>query len=339
MRKHIGFALLVAVLVLVPLAGCADDPIEDDFYEPPLTEAEIAQLPDDSVLDVEHVDEVLVAGPAEDDAALFDDDDAFAPFDVDVVDGDDHGAVTGTSQAALLRWGLHPRASDGLRAAGVAAWRITQTIGNAPASAGYHAQDGTVNGRAYTAATDLSVSGLSSAQIHNLLEKLGKVGFAAWYRNNGVDGWTGANHIHVVYANCKMKSQLRAQVRSWLVGRNGLVSNRVYTWHHFSAAAKSVVQRKFAQSQQGTTNGGAGVAARINTSGAPLTIRAGATTASAAVGSVADGATVIISCQKRGQSVSGTYGTSTLWDRIGGGYVADAYVYTGADGQVAPTCP
>jgi hypothetical protein len=85
--------------------------------------------------------------------------------------------------------------------------------------------------------------------------------------------------------------------------------------------------------------GGGGVVGRVNTAGAALTIRAGASTSTAAVGSVADGATVKITCQKRGQSITGTYGTSTLWDKIGNGYVADAYVSTGSDGQVAPTCP
>ncbi|MEJ7602655.1 MAG: peptidoglycan DD-metalloendopeptidase family protein [Kofleriaceae bacterium] len=85
--------------------------------------------------------------------------------------------------------------------------------------------------------------------------------------------------------------------------------------------------------------GGGGVTGRVNTSGAPLTKRAGASTSSAAVGSVADGATIVISCQKRGESVTGTYGTSTLWDKTSGGFVADAYVSTGSDGQVAPTCP
>jgi hypothetical protein len=325
---------IIFALVCLQLTACngADEP---DFVEPPLTDEEIALLPDDSVPDVEHTDALLVPGPAEDDAANFDDDEAFPGYDVEVIDGEPLSPV---SYAALLKWGLHPRASDGLRSAGVAAWRITQTIGNAPASAGYHAQDGTVNSHPYSAATDLSVSGLSSTQIHNLLEKLAKVGFAAWYRKNGVDGWSGANHIHAVYANCKMKSQLRAQVRSWLNGRNGLVSNRVYTWHDFSSIAKQTVQGKFAQSQSGTTNGGAGVSARVNTSGAALTIRAGASTSTSAVGSVADGAYVTISCQKHGQSISGTYGTSSLWDKIGSGYVADAYVATGSDGQVAPTC-
>lgn len=90
---------------------------------------------------------------------------------------------------------------------------------------------------------------------------------------------------------------------------------------------------------QNACGGSGGVTGRVNTAGAPLTVRASATTASAAVGSVDDGATVKITCQKRGQSVTGTYGTTTLWDKIAGGYVSDAYISTGSDGQVAPTCP
>ncbi|HEY5927526.1 MAG TPA: peptidoglycan DD-metalloendopeptidase family protein [Kofleriaceae bacterium] len=92
-------------------------------------------------------------------------------------------------------------------------------------------------------------------------------------------------------------------------------------------------------SQNCQSGGGGGVVGRVNTAGSALTIRAGASTSTAAVGSVADGATVTITCQKRGQSVTGTYGTSTLWDKIGSGYIADAYVSTGSDGQVAPDCP
>lgn len=82
----------------------------------------------------------------------------------------------------------------------------------------------------------------------------------------------------------------------------------------------------------------AGVTGTVNTSGVALTVRSGPSTSSAAVGSVADGANVKITCQKSGTSVTGTYGTSTLWDFIGTGYIADAYVSTGSDGQVAPTC-
>jgi hypothetical protein len=91
-------------------------------------------------------------------------------------------------------------------------------------------------------------------------------------------------------------------------------------------------------SSGGTGGGTTGVTGTVNTSGIALTVRSTASTSGAAVGSVADGAKVNITCQKNGTSVTGTYGTSTLWDFIGTGYVADAYVSTGADGQVAPTC-
>ncbi|HWO25851.1 MAG TPA: hypothetical protein VNO30_44255 [Kofleriaceae bacterium] len=334
--------VVVAIALCLPLSACGTDApeTEDPIEEPELTGAELALLPDGAADEHEHAEALLVEGANEDDADLFDDDYVVPTFDAPVIDDASAASLGGTAaQGPLLKSGLHPRASDGLRASGVAAWRITQTIGTAPASAGVHLADGSVNGKPYTAAVDISVSSMSATQIHNLLEKLAKVGFAAWYRKSGSDGWSGANHIHAVYANCKMKSALQSQVRSWLVGRNGLVSNTVYRWHTFSAQAKSTVKSKFAQSQSGTTNGGSGFSARINTSGAPLTIRASASSAAAAVGSVPDGAFVTITCQKVGQSITGTYGTTALWDKIGGGYVSDAYVSTGSDGRVAPDCP
>ncbi|MFD3924040.1 peptidase [Streptomyces sp. NPDC058595] len=50
-------------------------------------------------------------------------------------------------------------------------------------------------------------------------------------------------------------------------------------------------------------------------------------------------ARVPINCQKAGQSVSGPYGTSNIWDNIANGeFVSDAYVRTGSDGYVAPRC-
>lgn len=87
-----------------------------------------------------------------------------------------------------------------------------------------------------------------------------------------------------------------------------------------------------------TCGGGSGVVGTVNTSGLALTVRSGPSTGAAAVGSLADGAKVTITCQKHGSKVTGTYGTTTLWDFIGTGYVSDAYVKTGSDGQVAPTC-
>lgn len=77
----------------------------------------------------------------------------------------------------------------------------------------------------------------------------------------------------------------------------------------------------------------------VKTSGAALNVRSGPHTSDSVVGTVANGSTVTIYCQTEGDSVTGTYGTSKIWDRIGTGkYVSDAYVYTGSDGQVAPNC-
>lgn len=85
--------------------------------------------------------------------------------------------------------------------------------------------------------------------------------------------------------------------------------------------------------------GGGGVTGTVIGGGAPLTVRSGPGTGYAAVGSVVDGSTVTILCQTRGQSITGPYGATALWDRIGAGrYVTDAYVFTGSNGQVARTC-
>lgn len=342
--RLVSAALAIGMLALT-LAGCTGEPgkdYDDVPDEPALDQAELAQLPtgEEAIHHAELEAALAAEVPGDDDSPNFDTDDTTTIVDEEVVEDDVAPVAPGTiAFQPLLHSGLHPRASDGLRAAGVAAWRITQTIGNAPASAGTHAADGSVNGHAYSAATDISVSGLSSTQIHNLLEKLAKQGFAVWYRKSGSDGWNGANHMHMVYANCKMKSSLRSQVRSWLAGRNGLVSNTTYKWHKFSASAKATVKAKYAMSKSGTTNGGAGVSGRVNTNGTPLNVRKGVTLSSSIVGSLADGAYVTITCQKRGASVHGTYGTTTLWDKVGSGYVSDAYISTGSDGQVAPTCP
>ncbi len=105
-------------------------------------------------------------------------------------------------------------------------------------------------------------------------------------------------------------------------------------WGTYSYASKNC-------STDGGGGGGGGSGnGRIDTpSGVRLTIRSGPGTGFASVGSLADGARVTITCQKQGQKVTGTFGTSTLWDKVAGGYVSDAYVYTGTDGRVAPNCP
>jgi hypothetical protein len=79
----------------------------------------------------------------------------------------------------------------------------------------------------------------------------------------------------------------------------------------------------------------------VVTDGTPLTVRKAASVSAAAVSTLANGTHFTIACQKRGDAVTGTYGTSSLWDKVSGtsGYVSDAYVRTGSDGQVAATCP
>jgi surface antigen len=89
--------------------------------------------------------------------------------------------------------------------------------------------------------------------------------------------------------------------------------------------------------------GGAAIAdaasGTVRTSGTSLSVRSGPGTGYAKVATLAKGTRVEISCQTTGTTVKGTYGTSNIWDKIGSGrYVSDAYVYTGSDGRVAPTC-
>ena len=73
--------------------------------------------------------------------------------------------------------------------------------------------------------------------------------------------------------------------------------------------------------------------------GIRLKVRSGPGTQYALVRVLSLGASVPINCQKPGEWVTGTYGTTNLWDSIGDGqYVSDAYVKTGSDGYVAPRC-
>jgi uncharacterized protein YraI len=77
----------------------------------------------------------------------------------------------------------------------------------------------------------------------------------------------------------------------------------------------------------------------INTAGTALNVRSGPSTSYDSWRTVADGSSVTLLCQTNGESVTGTYGTTTLWDFLSnGGMVSDAYVNTGSDGQVVNSC-
>lgn len=157
--------------------------------------------------------------------------------------------IAACAHASLLTYGLAPDASDHLRCAGLDAGDISQTIGNAAASAGTHAQDGTIDGKAYCAATDLRVASLTDGEVRQLLDALATQGFAAFFRDPGNDGWpsTEARHVHAIYVGVPMKAALRAQVQDWLAGRNGLASHGAYTFYQASPAKKLAIQELFAK--------------------------------------------------------------------------------------------
>ncbi|QFU93190.1 hypothetical protein [Amycolatopsis sp. YIM 10] len=84
---------------------------------------------------------------------------------------------------------------------------------------------------------------------------------------------------------------------------------------------------------------GSGPSGTVNTAGDPMNVRAGASTTAAVKGLAANKAKVLIECYVEGETVTGTYGTSNIWNRIGTGhYISDTYVYTGSDNPVAPKC-
>src|SRR5262245_58390125 len=73
-----------------------------------------------------------------------------------------------------------------------------------------------------------------------------------------------------------------------------------------------------------------------------LNFHTDATYTSPQVGCIPYNTTVAIDCTKTGPSVTGPYGAENIWDHTTyagkTGFVADAWVYTGHNGAVAPTC-
>ncbi|MFT4088963.1 MAG: hypothetical protein QM658_17765 [Gordonia sp. (in: high G+C Gram-positive bacteria)] len=77
----------------------------------------------------------------------------------------------------------------------------------------------------------------------------------------------------------------------------------------------------------------------VHTGGITLNVRSAPSTTAPIVARLADKTKVNIDCTTTGPAVKGDYGTSTIWDHIAGsGYVADAWIYTGTNGRVAPEC-
>ena len=94
---------------------------------------------------------------------------------------------------------------------------------------------------------------MTEAQIKTLIEKLGTLGFAPWYRKPGYDGWPSSEiaHIHIVWAAAPMKSSLRSQIRDFVVGKNGLASHTTYAFYKWSELAIRRVRKEFLAANPG----------------------------------------------------------------------------------------
>jgi hypothetical protein len=249
MRRSLLLGMLAPLLVA--LAACSsDDPGElargDEDGVPESADAPTEPLPD--------------LGPAAEDPGAAD----AGATDAGTKTTSDAGttthppattcSLTKPPHAAYLKYGLHPDASDALVYLKVTAGRVTQTIGSAAASAGTHAQDGTAGGHPYSAATDLSVLGLTDAQVAVFLDRLTEVGFVPFYRKPGYDGWPSseARHIHAIWVGAHMKLSLRNQVRDWHVGKNGLVSHTTYKFKTWSACWRDAIWKRYLVSNPAT---------------------------------------------------------------------------------------
>ncbi|MER6145100.1 SH3 domain-containing protein [Streptomyces sparsogenes] len=70
-----------------------------------------------------------------------------------------------------------------------------------------------------------------------------------------------------------------------------------------------------------------------------VNVRSGPSTTSKLIKVLPYNTRVPIRCQRRGQKISGPYGTTDIWDSIAPGqYVSDAYVNTGSDGFITVVC-
>jgi hypothetical protein len=183
------------------------------------------------------------------------------------------------------------------------------------------------------------------------VENLGGSSYGRWIEINHGNGYT-TRYAHLSVQSVRVGQQV---VRGQKIGEVGSTGGSSGPHLHFeerrngltiharfnSTGASYFTSRTYTSNNCGAAppppTGGAN--GRVDTSGAPLTIRSGPGILFKSIGSVPDGAHVSIKCQESGSNVTGTFGTTRLWDKIGTGFISDAYVFTGADGRVAPDCP
>ncbi|MBB5872164.1 hypothetical protein F4553_005598 [Allocatelliglobosispora scoriae] len=183
----------------------------------------------------------------------------------------------------------------------------------------------------------------------DVVANLGSTSYGKYVRINHGNGWT-TYYAHLSSFNTSVGAVVGYGKVIGYVGTTG--GSTGPHLHYEQRSGGNDVQVKFDGATAlywGTKNytstnacsGSSTGAGTVNTAGSPLTIRSGPGTGYSSVGTVADGAGVTIYCQTSGTTVTGTYGTSSIWDRIGTGkFISDAYVYTGYDGYIpgVPRC-
>lgn len=125
---------------------------------------------------------------------------------------------------------------------------IVQTIGTAPASAGYHAKDGKVwvkdHWEDYCAALDVRSRDFPSPlSIKAFLACAARHYIIGWYRYTGA--FANNRHLHLIDVRLKMKPQLAAQVRDYLHGRTGLVGHVTERFYTAPKAADDLIRAAF----------------------------------------------------------------------------------------------
>ncbi len=209
-----------------------------------------------------------------------------------------------------------------------------------------HSPQNSIDFNRFNDAGDVVVA--SASGTVSRVSNLGNVSYGRWIEIAHGSGYT-TRYAHLSSQAVSVGQRVTRGQRIGTVGSTGgstgphlhyeqRVNGTVLRVRFDGAGAAYFTTRNYKSANCGG-GGSAGATGRVNTSGPSLLVRSGPNRSADVVGSVADGATVTIRCQKRGGTVSGTYGTTDLWDRIAAGYVSDAYIYTGSDGRVAPDCP
>lgn len=88
---------------------------------------------------------------------------------------------------------------------------------------------------------------------------------------------------------------------------------------------------------------GQGYYSVYTSSGSPVNVRDCSFLSCNVIDRVASGEKVYVYCYGTGQTVTGKYGTSNIWDYVKTssgklGMISDTYIYTGSDKPVVPDC-